>query len=154
MTEFEIASIKRQWDAGVPICQIIKTMPYKKRTAEYKIGKLRADGTLPEREKRNGRKLVVEAYNSGIKNPYEIADIYGYAPRSVQIWLADAKLGRERPSRNWKKIDNSEKTKKIIACLENGARVNETARQFGVSKQWVSQIKQRIEKERADADRY
>ncbi len=147
MTEFEISSIKKQWEAGVPIQQIVQTMPYKRRTAENYIWKLRVDGVLPERNKRNGKELVSKAYNSGIKNPYEIAEMYGYAPKSVQTWLSELNLHRERPKHNWKKVQHCEKTNEIMACLERGERVCELSRRFGVSKQWVSQLKKKMESE-------
>ena len=145
MTEFEIAQVKKQWEAGVRIKDIVQTLPYSKKSAEYQIYKLRVEGVLQERKRKSGKELVVQAYKSGITNPYEIAEQYGYSHKTVQIYLTEAKLGRDRPKRNWKKIDHSEKTELIIECLENGGRVNETARQFGVTKQRVSQIKKRLE---------
>lgn len=146
MTEFEIASIKRQWEAGVPVKQIVLTMPYKKSTSLRYVWGLQRDGVLPPRQRKRGEELAVEAYKNGMTNPYEIAELYSYSAESVRVWLCRANLCRKRPERNWKKKDKSAKTKAIIKCLESGMGVSETARKFGVSRQWVSTVKIRSEK--------
>lgn len=145
MTDFEIAALKRQWEAGVPIRQLVLMMPYKKTAAMKKIWQMQRDGILPERKRKRGADLVVEAYKRGVHNPYELAELYGYSSRSVKSWLSNARLGRKRPEHNWKKKDIDEKTKRILKCLESGMGVCETARKFGVSKQWVSAVKKRSE---------
>jgi transposase len=146
MTEFEIASIKRQWEAGVPIKQIVLTMPYKQSSSLKYIWGLQRDGVLLPRQRKRGEDLVVEAYKNGMTNPYEIAEVYGYSADSVRIWLCRANLGRKRPEHNWKKKDTSAQTKAIIKCLKNGMSVSETAKKFGLTRQRVSAIKIRSEK--------
>ena len=150
MTEQEIRSIKNQWEVGVSISKIVKTMPYQRATAFRKIWELQEKGVLPPRERKRGRELVIDAYKSGMKNPYEIAETYGYAINSVRNWLSNAGLNRDRPKKNWKKTDcnqnhYSDRTKEILEHLRGGMGVNRVARVFGVSKQWVSAIKKRSE---------
>ena len=146
MTEYEILSIKHQWEAGVPVKQNVLTMPYKKSTSLQHIWKLQDEGVLPPRARKRGEDLIVEAYKNGMENPYELAETYGYSPNTVKAWLIRAKLGRTRPSQNWKKKKTSSQTKKIFQCLESGMGISETARKFGVSRQWVSAVKKRSEK--------
>ena len=152
MTDFEIASIKRQWDAGVPIKQIVRTMPYPQKTALQHIWEMQRDGVLPKRERKRGCDLVVATYQSGMHNPYEIAETYGYKYSTVETWLKNAKLGRVRcdNGKNWKRTECSEKTEEIIKCLESGMGMSEIAKEFGVSRQWVYIIKKRSE----DYDEY
>ena len=148
MTEQEIRSIKNQWEIGVSISKIVKTMPYPRSTAFRKIWELQQEGVLPPRERKRGRELAISAYKSGMKNPYEIAETYGYKVNSVKNWLSNARLCRERPAHNWKKGKQkqfSQRTKEILDCLKGGMGVNQTARFFGVSKQWVSNVKKRSE---------
>jgi DNA invertase Pin-like site-specific DNA recombinase len=145
MTDFEIAAIKRQWEAGVSIQKIVKTMPHTKVAAMRMIWRLQDEGVLPARKRKRGAELVVEAYKNGMHNPYEIAEQYNYSVYTVRRWLNDAKLERGRPPHNWKQKELDAKTKKIIECLESGVGVCETARRFGVTKQWVSQVKKRSE---------
>ena len=149
MTEFEVLSIKRQWEAGVAIRQIVRTMPYKKSTALQYIWRLQKEGVLSPRPRKNGRELVVDAYKNGMHNPYEIAETYGYTHKTVTTYLCDAKLGRptHENGKLWVKKPYNERTKEILKCLENGMGMSETARRFGVSRQWIFAIKKRSEKE-------
>ena len=149
MTVYEIEAIKRQWEAGVAIEQIVRTMPYKRATAFRYVWELRREGVLPDRPRKNGRELVVEAYKSGMHNPYEIAEMYGFAYKTVTNYLSEAKLDRPQfeNGKLWVKRDYNSKTKKILDCLASGASISETARRFGVSRQWVSVVKKRSDEE-------
>jgi DNA (cytosine-5)-methyltransferase 1 len=87
---------------------------------------------------------VVEAYKNGMHNPYEIAETYGYTIATVNNYLKNAKLGRKREC-NWKKRECDPKTEEILESLANGVSMSETARRFGVTRQWVYIIKKRSE---------
>lgn len=147
MTENDISLIKKQWEIGVPIKQIVRNMPCSKGDAMKHLLKLQRDGVLPKRERKSGSVIVVAAYKSGMHNPYEIAETYGYKVGTVRNWLTKAKLSRGRPKHNWKEKPQSEKTKKILQCIENGMRSCDIAREFGVTKQWVSYLKTRSERD-------
>lgn len=149
MTEVEVLEIKKKWEAGVPIGQIVRTMPYKKSTALQYIWKLQRDGVIVKRARKRGRELVVDAYKNGMHNPYELAETYGYTHKTVQTYLSDAKLGRPKHENGklWAKRPYDKRTEEILKCLESGMGVSETARRFGVSRQWVFAIKKRSEKE-------
>ena len=147
MKEYEVQMIKRQWDAGVPIKQIARQMPYKMQTSLRYIWRLQREGVIERRVRKRGADLIASAYHSGITNPYELADMYGYKIGTIYAYLRDAGIRRNRPAKNWKKVEKSKKTKEIIACLKSGVGVCETARRFGVTKQWVSLVKKREERE-------
>lgn len=146
MTEREVENIKRQWEIGVPIGQIVRTMPYSQTTALRHIWELQNKGVLLPRKRKRGVDLVSEAYNRGMTNPHEIAETYGYTIRTVYEYLKRTNPHRERVKHNWKKRGFNEQTIEILKCLEKGMGVNETARKFGVTKQWVSVVKKRSEK--------
>lgn len=147
MTESERSAIKRMWDAGVSQEKIIQTMPMS-RTAAIKVLKtLRYEGFLPPRKRKRGQVLVAEAYRSGITNPYELSEKYGYTIKTVAAYLRSEGIQRKRGKRSWKEIDPSERTKKIRECLENGASMSEVARMFNVSRQWVFIVKERYLKD-------
>lgn len=149
MREADVLEIKKKWDAGVSMRQIIRTMPYKKHITARCIWELQNQGVLQERGRKNGMEAVVDTYKSGIHNPYEIAEMHGYTVSTVRTYLSKAKLGRplHENGKNWVKRECDERTLEILASLESGVGVNETARRFGVSKQWVSFVKRRSEKE-------
>ena len=149
MTDLERNEIKGKWDAGVSVQQIVRTMPYKRSTALRYLWEMQREGFLAKRERKRGRDFVVEAYNNGMHNPYEIAELFGYTHKTVTTYLTYAKLNRPRRENGklWVKRDCLDRTKEIIKCLESGVGVSETARRFGVTRQWVSVIKKRSEKE-------
>lgn len=144
MTESDKALIIRLWNGGVPIAEICKMLPYKAMNIKQMVGELRKDGTLPPRERGNKRQLVVDAYNGGMTNPYEIAETYGLTYGTVKGYLSQAGLKRPYPKHHYRPKPNGEKTAQILASLETKSQ-SEVARQFGVSRQWVSALKKRME---------
>jgi hypothetical protein len=67
--------------------------------------------------------------------------------RYVNIILSNAKLGRKRPKRNYKQRKVCENTQAIITALQSGKRVREICAEFGVSTQYVYQVKDKFVKE-------
>lgn len=144
MTASDKTLIIRLWTGGVPIAEICKMLPYKAMHIKEMVGELRKDGTLPPRERGNKRQLVVDAYNGGMTNPYEIAETYGLTYGTVKAYLFRAGLKRPHPKHQYRPKSNGEKTAQILAALANKTQ-SEVARQFGVSRQWVSALKKRTE---------
>ena len=139
MTESDRVQIKRLWDAGLPERQIVQMLPYNGTTARKMIAEMKSDGSL---QKRHGimRNNVIETYKRGVKSPYKIAEMYGLTYYTVTTYLSNAGLHRQREPRNYKKND---RTLEIIEMLKAGKSQAEIARQFGVSRQWVSVAKKR-----------
>lgn len=143
MTEREIQSIKNQWDSGVPILQIVRTIPMTKKKAYGAILDLKNRGVLRERKRKCGVSVVSYFYENVTKNPYEIAEHTGYTVGTVSTYLKRNGISRERPKHNYNKREYSENTKEILKCIEAGKTPREICSLFGVSKQWVSRIKKR-----------
>lgn len=141
MTEQDINLIIRLWESGESKRVIAKMLPYKPYHIEKKILELRQNGVLKGRTARSSiktREKVLSAYNKGITNPYEIADMLGLSHHTVKDHLVKAKLNRTRPKRNYKTCD---KTQLIKQDLESGIKAREIAKKHGVSTQWVHQIR-------------
>ena len=148
LTEKDIADIKQKWEVGVSINRIIRSMPFSAIKARQLLNDMRTDGMLPPRERKNGTELVVAAYQSGVRNPYEIAEMLGYAHNTVVCYLNKTGVKRCRNATNWNKrkpTECSQQTKEIQRLLADGTKACEVAKMFGISKQRVSQIKKRSE---------
>lgn len=150
MTEIEKRTIKKLWDAHVPLKKIPQMFPYKPYTVTKQIKEMRESGELEERGYKKGRLWVVELYKSGVTNPYEIAEELGYSISTVKKYLKQAHLGRKRPPHNYVSVKKSDKTEKIIEKLKEGRAVFQIAKDFEVSRQWVSYIKKREERNNKD----
>ncbi len=144
MTESDKSLIIRLWNGGVPIAEICKMLPYKALHIKQMVGELRKDGTLSPRVRGNKRQLVVDAYNGGMTNPYEIAETYGLTYGTVRHYLFKGGVKRPYPKRQYRPKPTTDKTMEILAALETKSQI-EVARQFGVSRQYVSALKKRME---------
>jgi DNA-binding NarL/FixJ family response regulator len=100
---------------------------------------------------------VLEVYNGGKTNPYEIAEILGMNAGSVKQIIAKLKAvgkikNNGRPNHNYKKRKTTDfdklcdKTREIICDLEKGLSGVAIAQKYGVSRQWVNAIKKNQEK--------
>ncbi len=144
MTENDKSLIIRLWNGGVPIAEICKMLPYKAFHIKQMVGELRTDGTLPPRERGNKRQLVVDAYNGGMTNPYEIAETYGLTCGTVKLYLWEGGVQRPYPKKHYRPKPITDKSMEILDALETQTQ-SEVARKFGVSRQWVSALKKRME---------
>jgi hypothetical protein len=150
MTESEIKLVERLWASGKGVGEIARLLPYKEYIAKREIAELKKKGVLKGRSGKsqaNTQAKVLQAYNDGITSPYEIAEMLDMNYRYVNIILSNAKLGRERPKRNYKQRKVCENTQAIITALRNGKRVREVCAEFGVSTQYVYQVKNKFVKE-------
>ena len=150
MTESEIKLVERLWASGKGVGEIARLLPYKEYIAKREIAELKRNGVLNGRSgksRANTQARVLQAYNDGITNPYETAEMLGIDCRYVNIILSNAKLGRQRPKRNYKQRKVCENTQAIITALRSGKRVREICAEFGVSTQYVYQVKNKFVKE-------
>ena len=150
MTESETKLVERLWASGKGIGEIARLLPYKEYIAKREIQELKRNGVLKGKSGKsqaNTQARVLQAYNDGITSPYEIAEMLDMDYRYVNIILSSAKLGRERPKRNYKQRKVCENTQAIITALRNGERVREICAEFGVSTQYVYQVKDKFVKE-------
>lgn len=150
MTESEIKLVERLWASGKGVGEIARLLPYKEYIAKREIAELKRNGVLKGRSGKsqaNTQARVLQAYKDGITNPYEIAEMFDMDYRYVNNILSNAKLGRERPKRNYKQRKVCENTQAIITALKSGKRVREICAEFGVSTQYVYQVKNKFVKE-------
>ena len=150
MTESEIKLVERLWANGKGVGEIARLLPYKEYIAKREIAELKRNGVLKGRSGKsrvNTQARVLQAYNDGITSPYEIAEMLGMDYRYVNIILSNAKLGRQRPKRNYKQRKLCENTQAIITALKSGKRVREICAEFGVSTQYVYQVKNKFVQE-------
>ena len=147
MTESEIKLVERLWARGKGVGEIARLLPYKEYIAKREIAELKKKGVLKGKSGKsqaNTQAKVLQAYNDGITSPYEISEMFDIDCRYVNIILSNAKLGRERPKRNYKQRKVCENTQAIITALRNGNRVREVCAEFGVSTQYVYQVKNKF----------
>lgn len=150
MTESEIKLVERLWASGKGVGEIARLLPYKEYIAKREIAELKRNGVLKGKSGKsqaNTQAKVLQAYNDGITSRYEIAEMVGVKPEYVNMILSNAKLGRKRPTRNYKQREVCENTQAIITALRNGKRVREICAEFGVSTQYVYQVKTKFVKE-------
>lgn len=150
ISEYDRKQIVELWEIGLSIERIIRTLPYPYRVAEAKIKELRKDGTLQDRDKRKiltGK--LVNAWESGIKNKYELAEMFEVSPNTVKIYLHDAGVKKGRPPKNYKKMKCSERTTDIIKDIKSGELTSvEIAKKYAVSRQYIHSMKNKVMKER------
>lgn len=156
MTQEDRNFIVQCWEAGGTIGGIVKLLPYKKTVARRMILELRNEGAIKGRSGKTREKtkeIVLWTYQEKTHNPYEIAELLGYAPTTVQDILNKAKLNRKRPPKNYKHggvrpIERaSEKTQKIFLDIQSGMSMREISKKHDVSTQYVYDIKKRYIKE-------
>lgn len=150
MTESEIKLVERLWASGKGVGEIARLLPYKEYIAKQEIRELKRNGVLKGRSgksRANTQAKVLQAYNDGITSPYEIVELCGVSVGYVNNILSSAIGGRERPKRNYKQRKVCENTQAIITALKSGKRVREICAEFGVSTQYVYQVKDKFVKE-------
>lgn len=146
MNESDKQHIIALWESRVPLEQIYQMLPYTRYEAIKMVKELRDDGTLQPRKKTDEAiKALANAWESESKSPYELAEMFGYSPDTVKRYLSISGVRRgKRPTRNFKHCD---KTNEIAKDLKDGKPMIYIAKKFGVSRQYVYQLKQKLEKQ-------
>ena len=150
MTESEIKLVERLWANGKGVGEIARLLPYKEYIAKREIAELKRNGVLKGRSGKsrvNTQERILQAINDGITSPYEIAELCGVCRRYVYNILSRAKVKIQRPKRNYKQRKVCENTQAIITALRNGKRVREICAEFGVSTQYIYEVKNKFVKE-------
>ena len=145
MTETDRLQIKRLWENGEPIEHIVRVLPYGQVTARAMVAELRADGTLPPRNRTQmAIAKVVNAYNSGITDFDELSAMFGFKHGYIRWCLQVAGVKRPRPKKYSTTIN--ELAMEIIQEIATGEKTQaQIAAEFGVSRQYVNQLKKRME---------
>jgi transposase len=141
MTESEKKQIVDLWESGMSLPQVKKMIAVDDATFNAAIKEMRANGELSSKRKGTDEKII-EAYTSGVQNPYKLAEMYGVSYGYVNLVFHLHKV--KRPKRNWKYCD---RTNAIVADLSEGAlNHSQIAKKHGVNRQWVYQICKKMEK--------
>ena len=150
MTESEIKLVERLWASGKGVGEIARLLPYKEYIAKREIAELKKKGVLKGRSgksRANTQERILQAINDGITSPYEIAELCGVCRRYVYNVLSRAKVKIQRPKRNYKQRKLCENTQSIITALKSGKTAREICAEFGVSTQYVYEVKNKFVKE-------
>lgn len=143
MTESEKSSIVSLWESGMTLGQIRQMVAVGRREFADTIREMKRNGEFPNIRKTSGDKIV-EAYHRGERNPYEIAEQYGVQPDYVYWVLKTNKLRLGRKTRNFV---HTERTNEIVEDLQEGKLSQaEIARKYGVSRQYITKMKRKVEK--------
>ena len=144
MTEREKQDLKTMWEQGVPISQIVRLFPYKEYLVRGEIKSLKKSGFLPARD-------AFVAVSEGVTSQYidgmdarQIANDHGCSVRKIYYILEKNGVNRKK-TQNFVKGKCAEKTEAIKEAIKCKKSLSEIARDFGVSRQYVHQIKQKME---------
>lgn len=151
MTELDINLIKRYWNTHYTIDEIVQMLPYPKTVARTMIKALRRDGTLPRRSLKEKRiEQLIAAYNSGVTNMYDLAEMFDISPKTAGVYLYEGGIKRDRHIEH-RGYPHKDKYYEIVSALrESDESISALARRFGVSRQYVHQIKERLKENEND----
>lgn len=143
MTDSEKAKIISLWQSGMTLGQIRQLTPIEPRKFDLAVREMKRNGEFPN-DRKNAEQKVVEAFQRGERNPYKIAEDLGITPNSVRAFLGWHKCRKGKKTRNWV---HCERTNEIVKDLQEGALSQaEIARKYGVSRQYITKMKRKVEK--------
>lgn len=146
MTDNDMRRIIVMWNSNLTIEQIYQALPYKRREIKEAIDRLRYLGHLPPKpsKKAEAIKKIGEAWESGTQDIDELCDIFGYTRETVLNYLSKSgvKKGKIKPKIKPKPM--SDKVQEIAREIQSGTPLCEIAKKYGVSRQYIHQIKKRI----------
>jgi transposase len=147
MTEADKAKIISLWENGMTLGQIRQMIAVSPREFDLTVRSMKKGGEFPKIRK-TAEEKVVEAFKGGETNPYVLADTYGVKVSSVKLFLHWNGCKRKRPPLNYVHCD---RTNAIIEDLREGEISQiEIAKKHGVSRQYVTKIKRKLERAGAD----
>ena len=105
------------------------------------IRKMQINGEMPP--KKSNKERVREALESGETNPYKISEELGISKNLFYRYRTAVGYSTPRPKRNYKVVEKTRQIERDIRLSR--ASLSEIARRHGVSKQYVWQIKKKME---------
>lgn len=143
MTESEKSRIVSLWESGMTLGQIRQMVAVGRREFADTIREMKRNGEFPTTRK-TAEEKVVEAFKRGERNPYAIAEEYGLSVHSVRSFLCWNKCHKGKKTRNWVHCD---RTDAIVEDLQEGVLSQaEIARKYGVSRQYITKMKRKMER--------
>lgn len=143
MTEIEKSRIVSLWESGMTLGQIRQMVAVGRVEFADTVREMKRNGEFPTTRK-TAEEKVVAAFQRGDRNPYAIAEEYGLSVHSVRSFLGWNKCHKGKKTRNWVHCD---RTDAIVEDLQEGAlSQSEIARKYGVSRQYITKMKRKVEK--------
>lgn len=148
MTDNDIRLIKNLWESGYTVEQIVRMLPYTGAEARAMIKELRRNGTIKMYGKTDAAiEKLVNAYRNGMTDPRDLAETFGYTLKTVLQYLKLGKCKHGHPKTQYNPKPLGEKALEIMRVIKQGKlSMAEIARKYGVSRQYVYQLKERLEK--------
>lgn len=146
MTDKEMEQVKRMWLQGFTTTEIARVLPYREYLSVREIRNLKKQGVLPSRSVKAIRTEQVITEFQKNKNLMEIADKFGIKYSYVLRILHDNKIKHPKVM-NFYKNEPSDKVQQIVEDLKRGISQSEIARKYGVSRQYIFQIKESFNNE-------
>lgn len=144
MTEQEKQKVKNLWLGGLSLRRISQLLPIKPKVFWKGVAEMKSNGDFPT-ERESTRQKVAKAFES-THNVYEIAETYGLTVNYVRKLKVEMGIKSHRPEHNYKQMAKGEKAKKIAHEIALGEKsLSQIARDFGVSRQRVHEIKKSME---------
>ena len=151
MTQSEKRQVKALWESGVSLSKIYRMLPYSRYRAILNVNYLRKNGTLKPRANKSQEakiKSIGEAWKNGTTDIKELSEMFGYSELTTKAYLSKSGVRqKKRPPHNYKKQELNGKAKAIMGALKEGKPMTKVAKEFGVSRQYVFQLKERLDKE-------
>lgn len=144
MTDREKQEVKKMWEQGMSGAAIARLLPYKEYISKREISQLKKEGFLKPRNVSDIRDATIIAEFEKNKNLLEIANTHGISIHYVRLILKRNKIAHPK-TMNFLKNPPTDKVSAIMRDLENRVSQTEIANNYGVSRQYVFQIKQKME---------
>lgn len=137
------------WENGYSVDAIIQHLPYPAYKAREMVRSLRKDGTLKDRKITEiALSRITTAYNNGTTDPIELSHIFGYSLKTTIQYLKLAGIKRGHPKKHYFPKGVGNKAKQIMHDIQtSNLTLSGIAKKHNVSRQYVYQLKKRIEEE-------
>ena len=143
MSEIDKSQILRLWQGGMSFRQIRQMIAVPKGEFDEIVAEMKRNGEFSNDRKKNLTK-VLEAFDNGERDARVIADTYRLKLQTVYFYLNSNGRFFGTKTRNWV---HTERTLAIIDDLREGKMSQiEIAKKHGVSKQYITKIKHKLEK--------
>lgn len=149
MTESVKKQILTLWKNGMPLSRIRRMVAVTPSEFRKGIDEMRKNGDFVG-EHKNTEAKVVEAFDRGERNVRAIAEVLMISPSTVYDYLR--KNGRHfgKKTRIWA---HTERTLEIAEDLKEGTLSQyKIAQKYGVSRQYVTKVKHKLERGLLDYD--
>lgn len=150
-SESERNMVVTMWNNGQPVSAIARLLPYSIPVVRREVRLMVERGEITKIKNRVSNATtasILIAYDQGVKDPREIANLVGCAYNTAKVILTMNHKSIPRKSKYKKHTveDLSPKTQDVIRDILYGKKAKEITGKHGVSRQYVSELKGKIER--------